>query len=89
MASELSREQVDALLTRLSTDAGYHALFQKDLAAALKQLPGSPDVPAGAVAGSCLQPRQLASMEALADARARIARDWFSREALIPKILEA
>lgn len=88
MADELTREQVDALLTQLSTDKDYHALFQTDLPAALARLPGAPQVPKGTQPGSCLRPQALASMEALAAARERIARDWFSLEAQIPKILE-
>lgn len=88
MTDELDREQVDALLARLSTDDAYRKLFVSDLAGALRELPGSPGVPQNAEPGSCLRPAVLADKQTLADAHQRIVEEWMSLNSLIPKILE-
>lgn len=89
MNEALSREQVDALLGRLSSDDEFRKLFQDDLAAALAKLPGSPAVPPGCKPGACLMPTKLASKEALAQARDRLVDDYLAFGTLIPKILES
>lgn len=88
MKSGLTVEQMRALLERLSTDDDYRELFRRDLAAALKQLPGSPDVPEGLEPGCCLLPAQLASKQTLAEAREQLLEDWQKRGSHIPHILE-
>lgn len=89
MATELSAEQVDALLDLLSSDDAYRELFMKDLGAALQRLPGKPGVPDGVRSGGCLMPAKLADKEKLRRSRDRIRNDLTSRNAHIPKVLEA
>lgn len=89
MATDLNPEQVDALLDLLSSDDGYRELFTRDLGAALQKLPGSPPVPAGMSHGKCLMPVKLADKDAIRKSRDRIRDDLTSRNAHIPKVLEA
>lgn len=85
----LTTEQVDALLKKLSTDETYRELFQSDLEAAFKQLPGAPKPPANLPPGCCLRPIQLASPEQLAATRNAIRDHFLSKAPQQPHILEA
>jgi putative modified peptide len=67
MAHDLDKDQIDALLARLSGDKAFHAAFAKDPAAALASI----GLPTGIAA--CMQGRDLASMESIAAARKAIA----------------
>ena len=86
--STLTSEQVDALLQKLSTDDNFRALFQSDLAAAFKQLPGSPPLPPGLDQGCCMMPGKLASAEKIGETRKAIAAKLLGLDFLKPHILE-
>jgi putative modified peptide len=90
MANEtLTPEQVDALLGKLSTDDAFRELFQKDIGAAFKQLPGSPSPPADLKPGCCLMPAKLMSAEKIAGARNAIAERFVGMDSFKPHMLEA
>lgn len=67
MAHDLSKEQIDALLARLSGDAAFHAAFAADPAAALASI-GLPTTLAACMAG-----KTLASMAQIAAASSAVA----------------
>jgi putative modified peptide len=67
MAHDLDEDQIETLLERLSGDKAFHAAFAADPAAALASI----GLPTGLAA--CMEGRSLASMEAIAGARAQVA----------------
>lgn len=67
MANDLSREQTDALLAKLSGDKEFHAAFAADPASALKSI-GLPTALA-----ACMQGKTLASMEQIGKASQAVA----------------
>lgn len=67
MAHDLDKDQIDALLARLSGDKAFHAAFAKDPAAALASI----GLPTGLAA--CMAGVTLAPMAAIDGARAQIS----------------
>lgn len=67
MAHDLSKDQTDALLAKLSSDKEFHAAFAADPAAALKSI-GLPTALAACMAG-----KPLASMEQIGKASEAVA----------------
>jgi putative modified peptide len=86
--STLTGEQVSSLLQKLSTDEKFRALFQSDLAAAFKELPGSPALPPDLKDGCCLKPKKLASAEKIAEASAMISEQLLGKRFFNPHMLE-
>ncbi len=88
MATGLNAEQIDALLKLLSTDDDFRVLFQSDLGAAFKRLPGQPEPPPDLPPGCCLRPKQLATKKKLAESREALAAELLSLGPLKDFILE-
>lgn len=76
------------MLDRLSTDDYFRELFQRDLGAALSQLPGSPSIPDNLPQVSCLTPARLASKADIARTKVLLNRYPDQLGAYIPKLLE-
>lgn len=85
----LTPEQADALLKKLSTDDAFRTLFQQDIEAAFKQLPGSPPPPGDLEEGCCLRPLKLAPANKIADAQKAIAENLAGKGTFQPHMLEA
>lgn len=85
---KLTPEQADALLNKLATDDAFRDLFQNDIGAAFKQLPGQPSPPPDLTPGCCLQPRQLASKEKLSQARDELYKSLTSLVEYKPHFIE-
>lgn len=81
-------EQANALLDKLTNDAAYRALFQKDKRAAFAQLPGSPTPPAGIESGCCLDPKELAPPEQLKATRDALFGTLTSKVQFLPHLIE-
>lgn len=86
--ADLTPQQVDALLDKLSTDDAFRKLFTTDLQAAFDQLPGKPQVPPNLPPRCCLLPQELASKQKIADTRQDIASKLTGQGSHIPHLLE-
>jgi putative modified peptide len=89
MADQLTGEQVNALLDKLSTDDDFRDLFTRDLGAALQQLPGKPGIPKDCQPGGCLRPVKLADKATIAKSRQKMYEGMTAMQPHIPKVLEA
>lgn len=79
----LSVEQVDTLLRLLSTDRVFREQFERDAAVALASIGVEREI-------NCMQPRKLASIEAITMARQEIRDELLNGKlGLIPNMLDA
>ena len=89
MANQLTGEQVNALLEKLSTDDKFRTLFTDNLGAALKLLPGAPGIPDNVQPGGCLRPVKLADKDVIAKSKQKMYEGMTAMQPHIPKVLEA
>jgi putative modified peptide len=86
---QFTQNQVDSLLQKLGSDDEFRALFQKNPAAALQQLPDPPKLPTELQPEGCLFPKSLASKEAIMRDRDSLRSRLSGATSLHPHLLES